>query len=136
MQLNPYLAFNGQCEEAFRFYEKCLGGKITAMYPHEGTPAASTVPAEWQKKIMHARLEAGGQVLMGGDAPPGHFRQPQGFCVSLGVNTAADAERIFGALSANGKVQMPIGKTFFAARFGMLIDQYGTPWMVICEKES
>lgn len=136
MLLNPYLAFNGQCEEAFRFYEKCLGGKITAMFPHEGTPAASSVPAEWQKKIMHACLETGGQRLMGGDAPPGHFSKPQGFCVSLGVNTTADAERIFGALSTNGKVQMPLGKTFFAARFGMLIDQYGTPWMVICEKEA
>ncbi len=136
MLLNPYLAFNGQCEEAFRFYEKSLGGKITAMFPHEGSPAETTVPPEWKKKIMHARLEVSGQTLMGGDAPPGHFKQPQGFCVSLGVNTTADAERIFGALSTGGKVQMPLQKTFYASRFGMLIDQYGTPWMIICEKEA
>jgi PhnB protein len=72
MQLNPYLTFNGQCETAFKFYEKCLGGKIEAMFRHTGTPAEQHVPPEWRDKIMHARLAVNGQVLMGSDAPPDH----------------------------------------------------------------
>jgi PhnB protein len=72
MQLNPYLVFNGNCEAAFKFYEKVLGGKIEAMLPHEGTPAAEHVPPEWRNKIMHARLSVGDKVLMGSDAPPDH----------------------------------------------------------------
>ena len=71
MQLNPYLTFDGRCEEAFKFYAKVLGGEISAMIPHEGTPAEAHVPAEWRKKIMHARLLVDGEVLMGSDAPPG-----------------------------------------------------------------
>ena len=136
MQLNPYLLFNGQCETAFKFYEKCLGGKIEAMILHEGTPAADQVPAEWRKKILHARLVVGDQVLMGSDAPPDRFQKPQGFSVSLGVKDPAEAERIFLALAENGKVRMPIQKTFWAARFGMLVDRFGIPWMVNCEKAA
>jgi PhnB protein len=136
MQLNPYLFFNGQCEAAFKFYEKCLGGKIEAMILHEGTPAADQVPAEWRKKILHARLVVGDQVLMGSDAPPDRFQKPQGFSVSLGVKDPAEAERIFLALAENGKVRMPIQKTFWAARFGMLVDRFGIPWMLNCEKAA
>lgn len=133
MQLNPYLHFNGRCEEAFKLYEKVLGGKIEVMLPHEGTPAASHVPAEWKKKIMHARLSVGDQVLMASDAPPGHYHQPQGFTVSISIKDPADAERIFKALADKGKVTMPLDKTFWAQRFGMLVDQFGIPWMVNCE---
>jgi PhnB protein len=136
MQLNPYLFFNGQCEAAFRFYEKVLGGKITAMLPHEGTPAAAQVPHEWQKKILHARLVVGDQVLMASDAPPDRHQETKGFSVSIGVADPAEAERIFHALSENGKVQMPIQKTFFSERFGMLTDQFGIPWMIICERAA
>src|ERR1700686_3822950 len=82
MQLNPYLFFNGQCEAAFKFYEKVLGGKIEAMMAHEGTPAAEHVPAEWRSKIMHARLIVGDQAVMGSDAPPGRYEEPKGFSVS------------------------------------------------------
>ena len=133
MQLNPYLHFNGRCEEAFKLYEKVLGGKIEVMLPHEGTPAASHVPPEWKKKIMHARLSVGDQVLMASDAPPGHYHQPQGFTVSISIADPADAERIFKALADKGKVTMPLDKTFWAQRFGMLVDQFGIPWMVNCE---
>ena len=136
MQIIPYLAFNGNCEEAFQFYEKCLRGKITGLFRHEGTPAASQVPKEWLQKIMHARLEAHGAVIMGGDAPPNHYSKPQGFCINIGVEDPKEAERIFSELSQGGKVQMPIGETFWATRFGMLIDRYGQPWMVNCEKHS
>ncbi len=134
MQMNPYLNFDGQCEAAFKFYEKCLGGKIEVMIPFEGTPAADQAPPDWRKKILHARLVAGNQVLMGSDAPPGRFQKPQGFSVSVSVDDPAEAERIFRVLAENGKLTMPIQETFWALRFGMLVDQFGIPWMVNCEK--
>jgi PhnB protein len=136
MQLNPYLLFNGQCEAAFRFYEKCLGGKIEAMLTHEGTPAEQDVPPEWRKKILHARLTVGDEVLMASDAPPERYEKPQGFSVSLNIDNAGEAERIFRALSENGKVHMPMQQTFWAERFGMCVDRFGTPWMVNCEKAA
>lgn len=136
MRLNPYLMFDGRCEEAFRFYEKVLGGKIEAMFPHEGTPAEGHVPPEWRKKIMHARLVVGDQVLMGSDSPPQYQSPMKGFSVSINVSDSAEAERIFHALGEGGNVTMPIQQTFWAARFGMLTDRYGTPWMVNCEPKE
>jgi PhnB protein len=136
MQLNPYLTFNGQCEEAFRFYEKVLGGKIEAMMPHEGSPMEQHVPPKWRSKIMHARLRLGDEVLMGSDAPPDRYQPMQGFSVTLGIQDPAEAERVFHALSERGTVQMPIEKTFWALRFGMLVDQFGTPWMINCEQAA
>jgi PhnB protein len=133
MQLNPYLTFNGQCETAFKFYERSLGGKIEAMLPHAGTPVEEHVPAEWRSKILHARLIVGDQALMGSDAPPERYEQPKGFSVSLQTKDPAEAERIFSALATNGTVRMPLQKTFWAARFGMLVDQFGIPWMINCE---
>jgi PhnB protein len=133
MQFNPYLTFNGQCETAFKFYEQCLGGKIEAMLTHAGTPAEQHVPPEWRNKILHARLAIDGQALMGSDAPPEHYEQPKGFSVSLQFNDTAHAERVFNALATNGTIRMPLQKTFWAARFGMLVDQFGIPWMINCE---
>jgi PhnB protein len=134
VQINPYLFFKGQCEEAFTFYAKVLGGKIVAMMPHEGTPAEGNVPAEWRKKIIHARLQVGDMLLMASDAPPTHSEWMQGFTVNVGVDDPKEAERIFHALSEGGTVRMPIQETFWAVRFGMLVDRFGTPWMVNCEK--
>jgi PhnB protein len=134
MKINPYLFYNGDCEAAFRFYEKVFGGKIEAMLPHAGTPAEKNVPAEWLQKIMHAKLSIGDQVLMASDAPPEHFHQPQGFSVSIAIKEPGEAERVFHALAENGRVNMPIQETFWAQRFGMLVDQYGIPWMINCEK--
>ncbi len=133
MQSNPYLFFSGNCEEAFKFYEKTLGGKIEAMMPHAGTPAEEHVPAEWRNKIIHARLSLGEQLLMASDAPPGRFHKPQGFCVNLGVKDPAEAERIFNAFAKGGSVTMPLEKTFWARKFGMLVDRFGIPWMINCE---
>ena len=133
MQLNPYLGFNGQCEAAFKFYERCLRGKIEAMLSHEGTPMENQVPAEWRKKILHARLVVGDAVLMGGDMPPERYGAPKGFSVTIGVTEPTEAERIFKALSENGTVTMPLQQTFWAVRFGMLVDRFGIPWMVNCE---
>jgi PhnB protein len=136
MQLNPYLLFNGNCEVAFKFYERVLGGKIVAMFPHEGTPAANQVRPEWRSKMIHARLVVGDKVLMGSDAPPDRYETMKGFSVSLGIEDPAEAERIFHALAENGTVRMPIQQTFWALRFGMLVDQFTTPWMINCEKAT
>ena len=136
MQLNPYLFFNGQCEAAFKFYADVLSGKIVAMMPHAGTPAESHAPPEWRDKIIHAALKIGDTVLMGSDAPPGHFQQPQGFSVALAVDEPEEAERIFNSLAENATVRMPLGKTFFAIRFGMLVDRFGIPWMVNCAEKT
>jgi PhnB protein len=136
MQLNAYLLFNGDCEAAFQFYAKVLGGKIEAMMPHTGTPAEPFVPAEWRNKILHARMTVGEAVLMASDAPPGRYSKPQGFSVSTNVKDPAEAERIFKALSEGGTITMPFEKTFWAERFGMATDRYGIPWMVNCESAA
>ena len=136
MQLNAYLNFNGQCEAAFKFYERCLGGKIEAMITHAGTPMAEQVPSNWRDKIMHARLTVGDAVLMGSDAPPDYYEGTKGFSVSIVVDNPAEADRIFNALAESGSVRMPIQQTFWAVRFGMLVDQFGIPWMINCEKAA
>ena len=134
MELNPYLAFDGQCKAAFEFYQQCLGGEIVAMVTYADTPMAAQMPAEAQGKIAHARLHTGGRVLMGGDSPQNGHAAPAGFSVNVGVDDPAEAERVFAALGQNGTVRMPIAETFWAHRFGMLVDQFGTPWMVNCMK--
>ena len=134
MQSHPYLLFNGQCEEAFKFYEKYLNGKIAIMMTYAGSPAEQQVPAEWRGKILHVRLDLDEGKLMGSDAPPTRYQPPQGFSVSLDVEKTEEAERIFTALAENGTVKMPIQETFWALRFGMLVDRFGVPWMINCEK--
>jgi PhnB protein len=133
MQINPYLFYDGNCEAAFKYYAKVLGGEIEAMLPHEGSPAAEHTPVEWHKKILHAKMTIDGEVLMASDAPPGHFNKPQGFSVSLQIADPTEAEQKFHALAEGGTVTMPISQTFWAKRFGMCVDQFGIPWMVNCE---
>ena len=135
MQINPYLFYDGHCEAAFQFYEKCLGGKIAYKITYGESPMAEKTPADHRGKIMHARLVVGDQVLMGSDACQ-NFEKPQGFTVSLGIKTPDEADRVFKALSEKGNVTMPIQETFWAQRFGMLVDQFGIPWMINCEKTS
>ena len=136
MQVNPYLFYNGNCEAAFKYYEKVLGARIEAMMTHESAPESMPTPPEWKKKIMHARISIDGEVIMASDAPPGHFHQPQGFSVSLTVEDLGDAERKFKALSDGGRVNMAFAKTFFAKGFGMCVDQFGIPWMVMSPAET
>src|SRR5271154_6287466 len=128
MQLKPYLHFNGQCEQAFEFYRQCLGAKIVMLMTYGNSPMAAQAPPGWQEKIVHATLAVGDQVLQGADAFPEHYQKPQGFAISLNIQAAADADRIFSALAANGTVQLALQETFWALRFGMLVDQFGTPW--------
>lgn len=134
MQLQPYLNFNGQCQEAFSFYAQCLGGTIVMMQTHGESPIAAQVPPEWHSRILHARLVVGDAVLMGSDSPPAYYAKPQGLYVSLQIDRVADADRIFSAFAEHGTVTMPLEKTFWAARFGMVVDRFGTPWMINCEQ--
>ena len=134
MQLIPSLVFNGQCEEAFKFYEKVLGGKIVAMITPENTPQAECVGPEWHNKVLHASLAVGDEILMGGDAPGEWYEEPKGTSVTIQIDDPSEAERIFKELAENGTVRMPIQETFWAIRFGMLVDRFGTPWMINCGK--
>lgn len=130
MKLTPYLVFDGQCREAFTFYAETFGGEIVTMQSFGESPAAEHVPAEMQTHIMHAFLRVNDAILMGSDAPPEQFERAQGLSVALQVDDPAEAERIFKALADGGQVTMPIQKTFWAERFGMVTDRFGTPWMV------
>jgi PhnB protein len=134
MQLNAYINFNGQCEAAFKFYEQCLGGKLEALVPFEGTPAAEHVSPEWNSKIMHAHLIVDGSSLMGSDDMSDKFEAPKGFHITIQITDPARAEKIFKDMSEGGTVTMPIQQTFWAARFGMLVDKFGIPWMVNCDQ--
>ncbi|HJU18453.1 MAG TPA: VOC family protein [Stellaceae bacterium] len=136
MLVTPYLSFDGQCEAAFKFYERYLNGNLVALLTYGDSPMADQVPPERRGKIMHARLALGDAVLMGGDCPQGQYRVPQGFTVTLGIDDPDEAERVFTALSEGGSVQMPLQETFWAARFGMLIDRFGIPWMINCERAA
>ena len=134
MDLNTYLHFSGNCEEAFKFYEKALGGKILAAMTYDTAPPDMPVSPEWRNKIMHARMTIGNQLLIGSDAPPERYSKPTGFSINIGVKTAEEAERAFKALSEGGQVCMPMAETFWAIRFGMLTDKFGIPWMINAEK--
>jgi PhnB protein len=133
MNVNTYLAFNGNCKEAFQLYEKVLGGKITFMMTHGESPMADTTAPEWKDKIMHASLQTPGGVVQGADHPQGRTVKPAGFSVSVTVKDAAEAEKIFKGLSEGGQVQMAFQKTFWSPGFGMCIDKFEVPWMVNTE---
>ena len=133
MQMNPYLSFGGDCEAAFRFYERTLGAQVGSIFRYSGSPMSGDVPATWSDKVMHGSLTLGGQVLMGGDVAPDRYEAPKGFSLSLQMKDAAEAERIFQELAEGGRVSMPLEKTFWAARFGALVDRFGVPWQVNCE---
>ena len=135
VDVNPYLSFNGKCEAAFKFYQQCLGGQELSFHKYAGSPMENEVPAEWRDRVMHATLLCGKTALMGADTPPQYYREVQGFSVSVNVDKTEDAERVFNALAQGGKIQMPIQQTFWAARFGMLIDKFGIPWMVNCNQQ-
>jgi PhnB protein len=133
MQMTTYLSFCGECETAFRFYEECLDGKLGEIFRYAGTPLAEQVPADWHNKVMHGSLAVGEHVLMGGDVAPDRYEKPKGFSLSLQMKSTTQAERIFHLLAKDGTVLMPLEKTFWAARFGMVVDRFGIPWLINCE---
>jgi PhnB protein len=133
MQVNTYLSFSGQCEEAFKFYEQCLGGQLGAIFRYVGSPFADTVPGNWQTKVMHGSVTVGEQVLMGADVVPERYEAPKGFSLSIHVNSAQEADRVFQELGKGGRVVLALEKTFWAERFGMVVDRFGVPWMINAE---
>jgi PhnB protein len=136
MQTTPHLHFNGTCEEAFEFYEQLFGGKIETLIPWSDIPE-NGLPADMQGKITHASLtlEDGG-TLAGSDTPPARYQTPAGFGVILSFKGEARAQRIFDGLAQGGRVDMPLQQTFWAARFGMVTDRFGIPWMVNATAEG
>lgn len=134
MKIQPYLNFNGQCEEAFALYERALGGKVVFRHTYGNSPMAAQVGPEWTDKIMHITMQAGGQALLGCDAPPPHYSQPQGLRVCLEFEDVAEAESVYNSLSEGGQIGMALQETFWAKRFAMFQDRFGTPWMVNVSK--
>ena len=134
MQTSTHLHFNGNCREAFDFYARTFGGKIVFSMTYGESPGAEKTSPESRNKIIHARIDFGGQFLLGCDTPAERYRTPEGFNVMAAVEQPAEAERIFATLADGGQVTMPVQETFWAHRFGMVTDRFGTPWMVNCAK--
>ena len=130
-KLDIYLNYPGNCEEAFRFYEQHLGGRIAMMMRHEEHPNPS-LPADWAKKILHAQIEIGGTALMGADIPGAEPMRSA--YVSITLDTPAEAERVYKVLAEDGQIFMKMDETFFAKRFAMLRDRFGTSWMLLAAR--
>ena len=130
MQVQPYLMFDGRCEEAAKFYEKALGAKIEKMVRFKDSPDPGMCPSAGENKVMHTSLRIGDQTVLASDGQCGGAPSFQGFSLSLNVSDEAEANRLFAALSSGGQVQMPLTKTFFSPAFGMVADRFGVSWMV------
>jgi PhnB protein len=136
MQLYPHLTFDGQCEAAFKFYERCLHGKTTLMMTYENTPMDVKAPSDWGKKIGHATFTHAAFMFSGSDPLPGQYQKPQGFALQLNLSDPVETERIFQALAENGTVNTLLQETFWALRFGVVVDQFGIQWLINCEKPA
>ena len=136
MQLTTYLNYGGNCEEAFRFYEQHLGGKITFLMRHGETPGASPAPPGWADKVLHASMTLGGTELLGADVDPKRFQPMRSAYLTLTFDNSAEADRVFGLFADGGEIFMPMAETFFAHRFAMLRDRFGTSWMLLHPKEQ
>lgn len=136
MAFRPYLAFAGTCREAFARYQEIFGGELVLLTMADAPPeAGSPPPGAKPDAIMHAALTCGDELLMGADDPSGNFDgKVHGMCVSYSLSDIGETKRIFSALCEGGQVQMPLGETFFSPAFGMCIDRFGTPWMVMAER--
>ena len=134
MTLTTYVNFAGQCAEAFRFYEQHLGGQISMMMRHGDSPQPSPLGPEWKDAVLHARIAVAGTELLGADIP--NAQPMRSAYLSLGVDSDADAERIYAALSDGGRVLMPLQETFFASRFGQVQDRFGINWMILHERRE
>ena len=131
MQLNTYLNYGGNCEQAFRFYEEHLGGKVTMLMRHGEQPSASNVAPEWKNAVLHARMTLGGTELFGADIPPDRFQPMRSAYLSLSVDSVKEAERVYALLTDGGQIFMKLEETFFTSRFAMLRDRFGTSWMIL-----
>ena len=129
MKLHTYLNYGGNCEEAFRFYEANLGGKLTMLMRHGEQPGPSNVPADWNGKVLHATMTLGGTELSGADVPS--YQPMRSAYLTLTLDTVEEAERIYGLLGQGGEIFMKMETTFFAGRFAMLRDRFGTSWALV-----
>jgi PhnB protein len=136
MKLHTYLNYGGNCEQAFRFYEQHLGGKITMMMYHGQQPSPDDVPSDRKNAVLHARMNIGETELLGTDVPPDRFQPMRSAYLSLTVSSIGEAERVYALLAEGGEIFMPMQETFFAFRFGMLRDKFGTSWMILHERPS
>ena len=138
MKLTPQitLRFNGRCREAFEFYERSLGAKITFMLTWAASPMAAQAPQGWGEKILHSRITLGNADLIGGDVQPHEYEIPKGFSILLNMDDSDEGQRVFNSLAEKGTVIIPIQKTFWAARYGMVTDQFGIPWEINCEQPA
>jgi len=132
MKLDIYVNYPGHCKEAFQFYEQHLSGKITMMLTHQQQPGGANVPTDWKNAILHARVEIGNTVLMGADIP--NAEPMRSAYLTLRLESAKEAERIYELLSKGGEIFMKMEETFFASRFAMLRDKFGTSWMLLHER--
>jgi PhnB protein len=130
------LSFNGACEAAFMLYERLLGAKAEFVITWGASPLAAQVPPEWHDKMLFARLRARQMTLIGGDIPPDSYSPPAGFTLCLSADDEAEAERLFATLAEGGTVKMALQATFFAARYGEVVDRFGIPWEIRCRKAS
>jgi PhnB protein len=133
MRLGIYVNYRGSCEQAFRFYEQHLGGRITGMVRHAEQPNPN-LPADWKDKILHARIEIGTTVLMGADIP--HAEPMRSAYLALTLDREADAERVYAVLADGGEIFMKMEKTPFANRFAMLRDRFGTSWLLLHQPDA
>jgi PhnB protein len=138
MQIEPRinLVFNGECDAAFTLYARCLGGTVTFRLTWGDSPMADQAPPEWRDKLVHATLSLGGTAISGGDVLPGQYERPQGFQVQLNLEDAPAAERIFAQLADGGSITVPLQQTFWAQRFGSVVDRFGIPWAVNCGEQT
>jgi PhnB protein len=136
VKLNAFLNFGGNCEAALRFYEQHLGGKITMMMRRSEQPDQPVTWPGWENTLQYATIELGETQLMASDVPPDRFQPMRSVYLTLTVDTAAEAERIWGLLSDGGQIFMKMEETFFATRFGQLRDKFGTSWMVLAMKPA
>jgi PhnB protein len=136
MKVHPYLSFKGDCEAAFNLYARCLGGQVGDLFRYEGSPMAGQAPPDWGNKIMHGSVTVAGEVLMGADSVPQQYEEPKGISLSIHMSNPAGAERIFRELGEGGKIVMALEKTFWAERFGVLVDRFGITWSINCDADQ
>lgn len=133
MQITPHLQFDGQCRAAFTRYQQLLGGELR-VFTYGDSPMAAQTESKWHDRIIHATLVLDGTELAGADVLPPDYRRPQGFSVLLSFDDLSEAKRVFMELARDGEIRFPFQKTFWSPGFGVLVDQFGSPWEISCER--
>ncbi|MBU2916375.1 VOC family protein [Psychrosphaera sp. F3M07] len=132
MSLSFHIDFNGNCQAAFEYYAQHLDANIGMLLPYKDSPASSSVPDNWQDKIVHGNIKLAGIEIAGADVRPEHYNKPKGFYLLLTLQTPEQVKQVFAHLSVNGEVLMPPQKTFWSSCYGILVDQFAVPWKINC----